>query len=91
MTSQGTKQRPAVVRVRSEDRAQEILDLCQEHGIPVIVGIEPEETEDISDVEPILWLAEPAVAAAKLGRNDPCPCGSGGKYKKCCAGLASGV
>ena len=22
--------------------------------------------------------------AAKLGRNDPCPCGSGRKYKKCC-------
>lgn len=23
--------------------------------------------------------------AAKIGRNDPCPCGSGQKYKKCCA------
>ena len=23
----------------------------------------------------------------KLGRNDPCPCGSGRKYKKCCMGL----
>jgi hypothetical protein len=21
---------------------------------------------------------------AKVGRNDPCPCGSGMKYKKCC-------
>ncbi len=42
------------------------------------------------------WLArrsaQPAVAsrapvrreAAKVGRNDPCPCGSGQKYKKCC-------
>jgi hypothetical protein len=24
-------------------------------------------------------------AGSKLGRNDPCPCGSGKKYKKCCA------
>ena len=24
--------------------------------------------------------------AAKVGRNDPCPCGSGKKYKKCCGG-----
>jgi len=24
------------------------------------------------------------VAGAKVGRNDPCPCGSGKKYKKCC-------
>lgn len=27
--------------------------------------------------------------ADKVGRNDPCPCGSGKKYKKCCgAGVA---
>lgn len=24
------------------------------------------------------------VRAAKVGRNDPCPCGSGKKFKKCC-------
>ena len=27
---------------------------------------------------------EAASAGAKVGRNDPCPCGSGKKYKKCC-------
>ena len=26
----------------------------------------------------------PHVAENKLGRNDPCHCGSGVKYKKCC-------
>ena len=25
-------------------------------------------------------------ASTKIGRNDPCPCGSGKKYKKCCLG-----
>ena len=31
------------------------------------------------------------VNAPKVGRNDPCPCGSGKKYKKCCgkAGIAN--
>ena len=30
---------------------------------------------------------KPIVApAGKIGRNDPCPCGSGLKYKKCCIG-----
>ena len=24
----------------------------------------------------------------KIGRNDPCPCGSGKKYKKCCGANA---
>ena len=23
-------------------------------------------------------------SGTKIGRNDPCPCGSGKKYKKCC-------
>jgi tetratricopeptide (TPR) repeat protein len=27
---------------------------------------------------------EPVRAEVKIGRNDPCPCGSGKKYKKCC-------
>jgi len=26
------------------------------------------------------------VKSAKVGRNEPCPCGSGRKYKKCCYG-----
>ena len=28
--------------------------------------------------------SQPARWTAKIGRNDPCPCGSGKKYKKCC-------
>ncbi|MBN2413404.1 anaerobic sulfatase maturase [candidate division KSB1 bacterium] len=27
---------------------------------------------------------KPAAPAVNIGRNDPCPCGSGKKYKKCC-------
>jgi uncharacterized protein len=30
--------------------------------------------------------SEPRSSASKVGRNDPCPCGSGKKYKKCCGG-----
>ena len=28
--------------------------------------------------------ADTIVKGPKIGRNDPCPCGSGKKYKKCC-------
>jgi uncharacterized protein len=31
--------------------------------------------------------AETHVRPDKIGRNEPCPCGSGKKYKRCCAGL----
>jgi preprotein translocase subunit SecA len=32
---------------------------------------------------------KPVHAGDKVGRNDPCPCGSGKKYKKCCGRTAS--
>ena len=31
----------------------------------------------------------PIIKNAKVGRNDPCPCGSGKKYKKCCGAAQS--
>jgi SEC-C motif-containing protein len=31
------------------------------------------------------WYYVDQVKPQKVGRNDPCPCGSGKKFKKCCA------
>jgi uncharacterized protein len=31
---------------------------------------------------------QPSYASSKVGRNDPCPCGSGKKFKKCCGKAA---
>ncbi len=33
----------------------------------------------------ILQPDEPVRVAPKVGRNEPCPCGSGKKAKRCCA------
>lgn len=30
--------------------------------------------------------SQPYIAPPKVGRNEPCPCGSGKKYKRCCGG-----
>ncbi|ADQ06389.1 preprotein translocase, SecA subunit [Caldicellulosiruptor hydrothermalis 108] len=32
-------------------------------------------------------VRKPVVKTQKVGRNDPCPCGSGKKYKKCCGAV----
>jgi len=42
------------------------------------------EREDIADVEMLLNRPTPLRNPVKVGRNDPCPCGSRRKYKKCC-------
>jgi uncharacterized protein len=35
--------------------------------------------------DPLARTPLPADFSRKVGRNDPCPCGSGKKYKRCCA------
>jgi uncharacterized protein len=51
----------------------------------------PNANDEIDDsVEATEWDAAPAPYVNPfrgLGRNDPCPCGSGKKYKKCCLGV----
>ena len=39
-------------------------------------------------VEEVRRKGEPIVKGDQPGRNDPCPCGSGKKYKKCCGAAA---
>ena len=43
--------------------------------------------EDVEAEEALIKKTEkvePLKADEQPGRNDPCPCGSGKKYKKCC-------
>jgi hypothetical protein len=42
----------------------------------------------MKEVGATLWkpVARPVRVGPKIGRNAPCPCGSGRKYKKCCLG-----
>lgn len=82
MSKLGSKEKPAIVKVRTEEKAMEILALCKSRGWQVIIGIEANK-EDISDVEKLLNPPQPAVSE-KADRNAPCPCGSGKKSKKCC-------
>lgn len=74
---------------------RDVLDIFElyDNVVNTWAGYNPEEESEI--VEPVMaepifkealkWaMQEPYVADPKIGRNDPCPCGSGKKYKKCC-------
>jgi preprotein translocase subunit SecA len=45
-------------------------------------GSQPKAAE--RSLRPAAAVAPIKVTGNKIGRNDPCPCGSGRKYKKCC-------
>ncbi len=84
MAKLGSAARPAVLRVSSPDKAAEVLALCEERGWKAVVGVEPNKPEDLADLERLLNPVPDRKAEAKPGRNDPCPCGSGSKFKRCC-------
>lgn len=53
-------------------------------------AVTPPPSETRAVPFPTLSLVEPiARTAPKVGRNDPCPCGSSKKFKKCCLGATS--
>lgn len=85
MAKLGSEKRPARATVRTMEQAQQIVARCGARGLHVVVGIEPHAPEDIDEVEHMLNPPAPAARAAMPGRNEPCVCGSGKKYKKCCA------
>jgi preprotein translocase subunit SecA len=63
--------------------------VSQEFLHPEVSRLENPLQEERSEPAPILSAKsatnKPIQSAhAKVGRNDPCPCGSGKKYKKCC-------
>ena len=80
----GTKTNPAVVNVQTEERMKELASIFDENGWKHTIELKPDEPEDIAALEILLNPQKTKIAEKKVGRNEPCPCGSGKKYKKCC-------
>ena len=80
----GTEKHPAAVRVKTEERSAEVAAIFEKNGWNYIIGVEPDKEEDTADLELLLNWPKPMRTESKVGRNDPCPCGSGKKFKKCC-------
>jgi preprotein translocase subunit SecA len=54
-------------------------------GQPAAGSAAPSQASDmVSEATDALAKAKPVRSGPKVGRNDPCPCGSGKKYKQCC-------
>ena len=93
---QGYAQRDPVneYRFRGADMFDELVSDIRENTARMILCL-AKKAPDIQRVQianPIMESASGEIAkklnaaakGAKVGRNDPCPCGSGKKYKNCC-------
>ncbi len=78
-----------LMKVQVAVEPERIAQAADLSGLPLTPFRTPSERRREREATPSRSLrpaAAPAVAAprAKVGRNEPCPCGSGKKYKKCC-------
>lgn len=79
----GSEKRPAILTVKDEKRKTALLDICKESGWHCDIEIDADAEEDIADLEELQNPPAPAKTTKVAGRNDPCTCGSGKKYKHC--------
>ena len=80
----GTKKNPAVVHVKTKKRMNEVTAIFKQHGWEHTIELDKSKDEDIADLEILLNIPKTVTVDKKIGRNEPCPCGSGMKYKNCC-------
>jgi preprotein translocase subunit SecA len=72
---------PVAVASQSSREAQDaVLDFTR--------NIQKKKDKEMADLQFVggetSAAKKPVISSKKAGRNDPCPCGSGKKYKKCC-------
>ena len=84
MAKLGTAKNPAVVKVKTKKRMKEVAAIFEKNDWNYKIELDPDAPEDISELELLQNWPKTTLAETKVGRNDPCPCGSGKKYKKCC-------
>jgi preprotein translocase subunit SecA len=89
-------QRDPVVEFKFEayKMFEDMIASIQEDAVKIILNVKVSENDNAPKREKVAEplntqhgddiVKKPVQKEAKPGRNDPCPCGSGLKYKKCC-------
>lgn len=83
-----TEDSEVCININFEKLFKLMIEYKAEHlsNLPQWDGIFDEETRKRLALEQ--KKSKTIVKGEKIGRNDPCPCGSGKKYKKCCGANA---
>ncbi|MGN1230297.1 MAG: SEC-C metal-binding domain-containing protein [Anaerotignum sp.] len=83
-----TEDSEVCININFEKLFKLMIEYKAEHlsTLPQWDGIFDEETRKRLALEQ--KKSKTIVKGEKIGRNDPCPCGSGKKYKKCCGANA---
>ena len=85
-------------KIESYNMFEELNKSIREEAVKAVFSLKPRKKEEVMNVNVNNKITnmmtsgggedtpkrKPVKAEKKIGRNDPCPCGSGKKYKQCC-------
>ena len=83
----------AMYRIQGGELFDQMIDDIREETVRKVLSVVPrvQSTERVQVTKPMMPVGDGSArpvrkpaTSKKVGRNDPCPCGSGKKYKKCC-------
>lgn len=95
LRSYGQQDPVVAFKMESYDMFEEMNALIREGTVTTLLLFRLKSEEDVKREQTVKITAtsgaddgsdkkQPVKKGKKVGRNDPCPCGSGKKYKKCC-------
>lgn len=80
----GSEKNPLTLVVNSEEKKAEVAIVVAENDLFATISVDSAASEDLNELEVILNRPTTTTFEKTPSRNDPCSCGSGKKYKKCC-------
>tara|TARA_R110002124_G_scaffold63013_2_gene172092 strand:- start:9068 stop:9400 length:333 start_codon:yes stop_codon:yes gene_type:complete len=80
----GSEKNPLTLVVNSDEKKAEVTALVADNNLFAIINVDSVANEDLNELEVILNKPTTTIFDKTPSRNDPCSCGSGKKYKKCC-------
>ena len=81
----GSKESPFTLIVQTQARKLEVEATLKEHNLFADIEVNEGVDENIVELEGFLNKPKTTTFEKTPKRNEPCSCGSGKKYKKCCA------
>lgn len=94
LRSYGQKNPVVEYRMEGMDMFDDMIESIREDTVRMLFTIQVRKNEAAPKREDVLKSGEhhnmTIRKAKKIGRNDPCPCGSGKKFKNCCGANANG-
>jgi SWIM/SEC-C metal-binding protein len=80
----GSEKQPLTLVVTSDERKLEIETIVNDNGLVADITVDSAVEENILELDGLLNKPTTTRFDKTPNRNDPCSCGSGKKYKKCC-------